>query len=154
MAESIAEFFLEHFREHARECAYAQRRGYRTEKVTYGQVLDEALCFAQELERREIAKGDRVVLWAESSAEWAGAFFGCALQGIVVVPMDDGASPDFVRRVSAQVQAKLMVASRRNRAAIGDAPAPAVAIEDLSLSTGSPERSSGADLPGRDDILE
>src|SRR5215831_5750249 len=153
MAESIAEFFLEHFREHARESAYAQRRGYRTEKVTYGQVLGHASHFAQELQRREITKGDRIMLWAENSAEWAAAFFGCALRGIVVIPMDDRASPDFARRVCAQVRAKLVVASHRNRAAIGDAPVPAVAIEALSSATGSPQPSTSADLPGRDNIL-
>jgi len=154
MAESIAEFFLKHFREHAREYAYTQRRGYRTAKVTYGEVLNDALRFADELERRDIAKSDRIMLWAENSAKWASVFFSCALQGIVVVPMDDGASPDFVRRVCAQVGAKLVVASHRNRAAIGNAPAPALAIEDLSGATGSPERTTGAHLPGRDDILE
>ena len=154
MAESIAEFLLKHFREHAREYAYTQRRGYRTAKVTYGEVLNEALRFADELERRDIAKSDRIMLWAENSAKWASVFFSCALQGIVVVPMDDGASPDFVRRVCAQVGAKLVVASHRNRAAIGNAPAPALAIEDLSGATGSPERTTGAHLPGRDDILE
>jgi long-chain acyl-CoA synthetase len=154
MAESIAEFFLEHFGEHARECAYAQRRGYRTEKVTYGQVLDQALRFAQELVRRGVAKGDRIILWAENSAEWASAFFSCALQGIVVVPMDDGASPDFVWRVCAQVRAKLVVASHRNRASIDDPPAPVVTIEDLSSAPGFPEGSDGTNLPARDDILQ
>jgi long-chain acyl-CoA synthetase len=154
MAESIAEFLLEHFREHARECAYAQRRGYRTEKVTYRQLLDEALRFALELERRGVAKGDRIMLWAENSAEWAAAFFGCALQGIVVVPMDDGASPDFVRRVCVQVRAKLVVASHRNRASLDDPPAPFIAIENLSATTGSSQRSTGNNLPARDDILQ
>ena len=154
MAESIPEFFLKHFRERSRETAYAQRRGYRTEKVTYGQVLDEALRFAQELQSRGIAKGDRIILWAENSAEWAAAFFGCTLHGVVVVPMDDGASSDFVRRVCAQVRAKLLVASHRNRVSIDDLPAPVLAIEDLSAANGSAERSTGGDLPARDDILE
>jgi long-chain acyl-CoA synthetase len=154
MAESIAEFFLKHFREHAREWAYAQRRGYRTEKVTYGQVLDQALRFGQELKRRGVAKGDRIMLWAENSAGWAASFFGCVLQGIVVVPMDDGASPDFVRRVCAQVRAKLVVASHRNRASIGDPPAPVVTIEDLSPVPDFPERSAATNLPARDDILQ
>jgi len=61
MAESIAEFFLEHFQAHRQECAYRQRRGYRTESFTYGEVLEMALGFARELESRGIAKGDRVI---------------------------------------------------------------------------------------------
>ncbi|HWI68684.1 MAG TPA: AMP-binding protein, partial [Nitrospiraceae bacterium] len=82
MGESIAEFFLEHFRAHGRECAYAQRRGYRTEKVTYAQVVDRAFGFAQELARLAINKGDPILLWGENSADWAAVFFGCALRGV------------------------------------------------------------------------
>ncbi|MBZ5684886.1 MAG: AMP-binding protein [Acidobacteriia bacterium] len=152
MTESIAEFFLEHFRTHARECAYAQRRGYRTEKVTYGQVVEWAFGFAQELERRSVAKGDRVMLWAENSAEWAAVFFGCALRGVVVVPMDDGASADFARRVCGQVSAKLVVASERHRQEVGDL-LPMLGLEELPHSPVDPA-SSGRDMPGRDDILQ
>jgi len=154
MAESIAEFFVEQFRARAPECAYAQRRGYRLEKTTYGQVLDEALAFAQDLERRDVAKGDRIVLWGENSAEWVATFFGCALRGVVVVPMDDPTPPDFVRRVSEQVGAKLIVASRRNQAFLGNLGAALVAMEELG-KTSRAEQSAGArDFPRHDDTLE
>ena len=72
------------------------------------------LAFAGELDRRGIAKGERVMLWGENSAEWVAAFFGCTLRGVVVVPMDDGASADFAARVFRQVQAKLLVSSRQH----------------------------------------
>jgi long-chain acyl-CoA synthetase len=152
MAESIAEFFLEHFRAHAWECAYVQRRGYRTEKVTYAQVLDRAFGFAQELERRDVAKSDRIMLWAENSAEWAAVFFGCALRGVVVVPMDDGASADFARRVCGQVGAKLVIAPAGHREALADLAVPTLGLEDLPQSGAS--AMSGRDMPGRDDILQ
>ena len=153
MADSIATFFLDHFRAHAGEYAYAQRRGYRTERVTYRQVLDRAFAFACELERRGIAKGDHVLLWAENSAEWVAAFFGCALRGIVVVPMDDGVPPDFARKVCAQVNVRLVVASPRNRASAGDSLGPVFALEDIAHGSAR-EPSSINDLPGRDDVLE
>ncbi len=153
MAESIAEFFLEHFRAHTQECAYVQRHGYRTEKVTYGHVVERAFGFAQELERRSVAKGDRVMLWGENSAEWAAVFFGCALRGVVVVPMDDGASADFAGRVSAQVGAKLVVASGRHRDEVGDLSVPFMGLEELPQSRQEPSP-SGCDMPGRDDILQ
>lgn len=119
MAESLAEFFLEHFSAHASECAYKQKRGYRMESCTYGDVLQLASAFAEELDRRGIAKGERVVLWDENSAEWVAAFFGCTLRGVVVVPMDDGASADFGARVFRQVQAKLLVSSRQHASDAG-----------------------------------
>ncbi|HKV76999.1 MAG TPA: AMP-binding protein [Candidatus Sulfotelmatobacter sp.] len=153
MAESIAEFFLEHFRGHARECAYVQRRGYRTEKITYGKVVERAFGFAQELERRSVVKGDRIMLWGENSAEWAAVFFGCALRGVVVVPMDDGASPDFARRVCAQVGAKLFVVSGRHREEVGDLSVPVMGLEELAHLR-QESAPSGRDMPGRDDILQ
>jgi long-chain acyl-CoA synthetase len=153
MAESIAEFFLEHFRANAQQCAYARRRGYRTEKVTYAQVVDRAFGFAQELERRACGKGDRIMLWGQNSAEWAAVFFGCALRGVVVVPMDDGASADFARRVCAQVGAKLVVASCGHREALADLAIPILDLEDLPRAAQVPE-TSGSDMPGRDDILQ
>jgi long-chain acyl-CoA synthetase len=114
MAASIAEFFLENFQFHRHDCAYRQRRGYRTESFTYHQVLELALGFAHELERRGVSKGDRVMLWGENSAEWVAAFFGCALCGVIVVPMDDTSAADFATRVFQRVSAKLLVASRRH----------------------------------------
>src|SRR5246127_1720162 len=153
MAESIAEFFLEHFRAHARECAYAQRRGYRTEKFTYGQVVERAFGFAQELERRSVAKGDRVMLWGENSAEWAAVFFGCALRGVVVVPMDDGAAADFARRVCGQVGTKLVVASGKHREEVGDLDVPVIGLEELAHLRQQPGH-GGSHRPGRDDILQ
>jgi len=98
MSESMTEFFLENFQAHPDERAYGQRCGYRMEWFTYGQVLEMALQFRRELEARGIVKGDRVMLWGENCAEWVAAFFGCALCGVIVVPMDDGASADFARQ--------------------------------------------------------
>ncbi len=114
MAESIAEFFTEHFRAHRRETAYRQRRGYRMESFTYGEVLEMAFGFACKLEARGITKGDRVMVWGENCAEWVAVFFGCALRGVIVVPMDDGSAADFALRVFQRVEAKLLVGSRRH----------------------------------------
>jgi long-chain acyl-CoA synthetase len=114
MAESLAEFFSENFQTHRHECAYRQHRGYRTESFTYGQVMEMAFGVARKLEARGIAKGDRVMLWGENCAEWVAVFFGCALAGVIVVPMDDGSAADFAMRVFRQVEAKMLVGSRRH----------------------------------------
>src|SRR5579863_10210809 len=114
MSESLAEFFLENSDEHGDECAYRQRLGYRMEAFTYGEVIDLAWRFAQELDARGIARGDRVMVWGSNCAEWVAAFLGCALKGVVVVPMDDGASADFAWRVAQQVDAKLLVGGRQH----------------------------------------
>src|SRR3984957_17779920 len=158
MAESLAEFFTIHFQAHRLERAYGQRRGYRMEWFTYGQVLAMASRFARELEARQIGDGDRVLLWGENRTEWVAAFFGCALRGVVVVPMDNGASADFAARVCRQVEAKLLVCSRPHaQETPGEFPAavPTVILEDLAQEL---EHHSAVQIPtialGRDDILQ
>ncbi len=157
MAESLAEFFLANFRAHRDERAYGQRCGYRMEWFTYGQVLEMAVRFAGDLEARGVGKGERVMLWGENCAEWVAAFFGCALRGVVVVPMDDGASAEFAGRVAGQVGAKLWVCSRRHAEHADEVGAvPHVVLEDLSQKAGETPAllldSQGA--IGRDDILQ
>src|SRR3954453_16084808 len=133
MAESLADFFVDHFSRHAHDCAYRQKRGYSTESFTYAAVLDLASRCAAEVNRRGIRKGERVMLWGANCAEWVSVFFGCALSGAVVVPMDDGSSPDFATRVAQQVEPRLLVASRehmRDWKSSSD-PTQALILEDL-----------------------
>ena len=111
--QSLIEY-LENFQRHAAETAYVHRRGYRTQRWSCGEVAETAFQFARELEARSIGKRDRVMIWGENCAAWVAAFFGCALRGAVLVPMDNAASPDFALRVHQQVQAKLMICSREH----------------------------------------
>lgn len=134
MGDSIAGFFRVNFEKHGDECAYKQRRGYRTESFTYREVLGMAGRLAAILDRRGVAKGDRVMIWGENCAEWVAAFFGCALRGVVVVPMDDGAAAEFAAKVYREVGARLLLASRA-RAPQGSFATPnsLMVLEELSL---------------------
>ncbi|PYX43299.1 MAG: AMP-binding protein [Acidobacteria bacterium] len=122
--------YVEDFLAHGSECACVQRRGYRTERWSYRKIAERALQVARELEAREISKGDRILLWGENCAEWVAVFLGCALRGVITVPMDDAASADFAGRVWAEVDARLLVCSRKHPPL---APGAAVLIlEELS----------------------
>jgi long-chain acyl-CoA synthetase len=101
--------FLEDYRARGRETAFAHRRGLRWERWGYAGVAEAAAGFARELEARRIGRGDRVLFWAENSAEWVAAFYGCLLRGAVVVPLDVESAPDFVERVRQQTQARLLL---------------------------------------------
>jgi long-chain acyl-CoA synthetase len=90
-------------------CAYVFPRGYRRERWSYARVAGVAYQFARELEARKIVKGDAVLLWAPNGAEWVAAFLGCAVCGVIAVPLDDAANADFAQRISAQVRTKLVV---------------------------------------------
>jgi long-chain acyl-CoA synthetase len=124
---SVVEY-LDSFLRRGRECAYLQRRGYRTVRWSYRQVAETAFQFARELEKRGIGKGERVLLWGPNSAEWVTAFFGCALRGTVVVPIDEASAVDFAQRINQQVVGRLMVCSREHAAAV---PIPVLVLEDL-----------------------
>jgi long-chain acyl-CoA synthetase len=147
---SVGEY-LESFLRRGRECAYVQRRGYRAERWSYRQVAEAAFRFARELEKRGIGKGDRVLLWGPNSAEWVAVFFGCALRGAIVVPLDEAGAADFAQRIYQQVDGKLLVCSREHaRPAI-----PVVTLEDLqeilSIYAAAPYEAPATDPA---DILE
>src|SRR5271154_2131088 len=166
MAESLAEFFLANFQAHRDQRAYGQRCGYRMEWFSYGQVLEMAVRFAGDLEARGIGKGERVMLWGENCAEWVAAFFGCALSGVVVVPMDDGASAEFAGRVAGQVGARLWVCSRRHATENVAGLVPVMILEEVKVpalslqkTRGQGRGTLGGGTPallsiGRDDILQ
>jgi long-chain acyl-CoA synthetase len=117
---------LDDFKKHEREIAIVRYQGVRRRESTYGRIAHLAGLFAAYLEDHNIGLGDRVLLWAENSAEWVAAFYGCMLRGVMVVPLDAFGSADFATRVAADVQPKL---------AVGDAALLSKLTEDLSLLT-------------------
>ena len=147
--------YLQDFQTLGDECAYVQHRGYRTERWSYARVANAATGFAQHLSEIGIQRGDRAMLWGENCAEWVAVFFGCALAGVIVVPMDDGATADFALRVFHQVGAKLLVGSRQHvseSAAAGSAIAT-LSLDDLAHSL-EPSPSTPPLALDRDDILQ
>src|SRR4051794_18207352 len=125
--------FLNDFRSHGSDCAFVQKKGYRHERWSYAQVADLAANFAAKLEALGLEQGDRLMLWGENSAEWVGVFFGCALRGVIVVPIDHASTFDFVARVAQQVEPKLLVGSRAHILEnSGRLVMAALSLEDIS----------------------
>jgi long-chain acyl-CoA synthetase len=150
--DSIAELVPDFLRRE-REIAYVFRRGYRMVRWSYGEVGRVAFQFARELEERGIGKGDRVLLWGENCAEWVAAFWGCALRGVVTVPVDRISSPDFARRIAEQVDAKLLLGSADSLAAISHISGFRLEAlrDDLARHSIAPYKAVEAN---RDDIAE
>ena len=122
--------------------AYVFPRGYRHERWSYQRVAQVAYQFARELQARHIAKGDAVLLWSSNCAEWVAAFLGCALCGVVAVPVDDASSPDFARRISAQVLTKLILCPRERAAVFDGLLSGKAAIDPACLETAVAQHSS------------
>ncbi len=100
---------VDDFRRYNREIAVIRYRGNRRRVSTYGEIARLAGRFAALLTLKGIGPGDRVVLWAENSAEWIAAFHGCILRGVLVVPLDAYGSADFASRVASDVKPRLAV---------------------------------------------
>ncbi len=140
---------VDDFGRHGKQIAVVAPRGVRQRKTSYGQLATLSRRFAGELEKRGIVKGDRVLLWGENSAEWVAVFFGCVLRGVLPVPVDVGSSPEFVRRVEAEVSPKL-IATDASRLPIFSNVEKTILLEELAGTIGTRLGSAAGDLEESD----
>ena len=83
--------------------------GYRTWSYSYADTTTRARAFASKLHHAGIVRGQHVIIWSENRPEWIMALWGCLLRGVVLVPIDYRASADFLRRVAAIVDARVIL---------------------------------------------
>ena len=83
--------------------------GYRTRTFTYRDTTARARDFAAALHAAGIVKGQHVVIWSENRPEWIVALWGCLLRGVVLVPIDYRASPEFLLKVAEIVDARAIL---------------------------------------------
>jgi len=100
---------LDDFRRYDRQIAVVRHQGIRRRATSYGEIARLAGRVAALLVQRGIGPGDRVLLWAENSAEWIAVLYGCMLRGVLAVPLDAYGSVEFATRVAADVQPRLAV---------------------------------------------
>src|SRR3984885_115074 len=132
---------LDDFRRFDRAIAVVRYRGNRRRVTTYGEIATLAGRFASLLTKRGIGQGDRILIWADNSAEWIAAFHGCLLRGVLAVPLDANGTADFAARVAADVNPSLAVG---DAALISQLPAgiPRIQFEDWGAQL--PKQESGA----------
>ncbi len=125
---------IDDFRRFDREIAVVRYQGNRRRATTYGELARLAGRFAAFLAGQGIGAGDRVLLWAENSAEWIAAFYGCLLRGVLAVPLDAAGTADFAARVAADVNPRLAVGDslllRKLAAAHAGSAVPTLAFEN------------------------
>jgi long-chain acyl-CoA synthetase len=148
--DTLIDFF--HDLARARGSFLVYDNGFRSRSHTYGDVAQAARDFASALRALGLQKGDKVVLWSENRPEWVVAFWGCLLRGVVVVPVDYRASPDFLARVSRIVSARLVLVGQEVPPLVAGPEAPVWKLHELSWPhgrtfTGQPT-TGGADTAG------
>jgi long-chain acyl-CoA synthetase len=117
---------LENFRKFGGDAAVVERQGYRRKSRTYAELSSDAENWGGLLADRGVGAGDRVLLWGANSTEWVAAFWGVMLRAAVAVPMDGGATREFVERTVRESGAKLVLRDR-------GLPEPACGVASLVL---------------------
>jgi long-chain acyl-CoA synthetase len=114
---------VEDFARLRKDVAFVAPWGLREKRTSYKLLARVCRRFAAELTKRDIQKGDRVLIWADNSAEWVAAFFGCVMRGVLPVPIDAASPLDFALRVQREVAAKLILSDTSRIGALRDMPA-------------------------------
>jgi len=120
---------MELFAKFGGDAAVVQRRGYRREKRTYGELHSDAIFWSFAFGVRGIVPGDGVLLWGANSGAWIACFWAIQLRGAIAVPMDAGASLEFVKKTELDAGAKLIVRARELPEL--DTGIPSVTLDDL-----------------------
>ena len=84
--------------------------GFRSVSRSYEEVGRAARALAARLAAAGVRQGDRIIIWGENRPEWVAALWAAIISGIVVVPIDYRSSLDFVGRIRAIVDAKVVLA--------------------------------------------
>jgi long-chain acyl-CoA synthetase len=125
--------------------------GYRSWIYTYAQVGAAARRFAARLRMHGIRKGDKVIIWSENRPEWIACFWGCVLEGVIVVPIDYRASAGLLRRVLEIVDARAILIGDELQLPTWERQPPVWRLADLDW----PANGGGSSVrTGKDDIAE
>ena len=128
--------------------------GFRSRSYSYGEVANAARGLAARLHELGLRKGDKIVFWSENRPEWIVAFWACLLRGLIVVPIDYRASPDFLARVVDIVSARLILIGQDVPPFTAPGGVPVWKLAECEWRADA----AALDLPGvpivRDDIAE
>jgi long-chain acyl-CoA synthetase len=146
--ETLLDFFSDLSRARGPFLVYDD--GFRSHTYSYQEVGRSARGFAAQLHAHGLRKDDKVMFWSENRPEWIIAFWGCLLGGIVVVPIDYRASPDFLARVAGIVDAKLVLIGQDVPPLRAPLRAPVWKLHELAWPDGEPPPQNVT----RDDVAE
>jgi long-chain acyl-CoA synthetase len=135
------------FRRYGEQIAVVTHRGNRRFSTSYARLADLSARCALSFDQRGLKPGDRVLLWGNNSVEWVAAFFGCILRGIVAVPLDAAGSLELARRVTAEVQPRLLVGDLVLLEKL-NLEIPLLGLDDFSTGLPPPDDTGYTPAPG------
>lgn len=129
--ETLQDLVLEGGARFDRRPALMIRPFFRTRTWRYRDLAAAVPRAAHVLADAGIRPGDRVLIWAVNRPEWGIAFFSIIHAGAVAVPLDVRHTVDFGRKIAAQTEAKIVVASKQTEASAKELGLPIIWIESL-----------------------
>jgi len=100
------------FTDRGDKTAMVFRSGVRRFVYSYSEFNTLILQMGTLLGNRGITKGDRVMIWAPNSPWWAVAYWGCAINGVIVVPVDFSSGKERAESIAEVTECKLILQSR------------------------------------------
>lgn len=119
----------EHF--HSKIALIEPAGGDSLTTLTYQELQDRVQRFAGFLQQQQLSKGQRIMIWSPSRADWLVAYFGSLLLGLVVVPLDVNTKEDFIHRLVEITDAKYLITTRKNYEDLVVPPLPFIDIDAL-----------------------
>src|SRR6266704_3152716 len=106
------------------------------EKVTYGELQNQAEAAARFLSSREIRAGDRCAILADNDIVWCAAYLGILRLGAVAVPFDTHYAPQQIAKLLTDSGAKIIFTTECYAAAVQEARGLAGSSVQLALLRG------------------
>lgn len=103
--------------------------------LTYEMLQQQARNFCGYLQQQHVQKGDRLLLWSESSTNWMIAYLGTLLIGGVIVPLDVKSKPDFVAKIADITEAKYLISPQKQWATLPQSALSFIDIDALPSAT-------------------
>ena len=88
------------------------RTEYRTHETKYGDLDDASRRGVALLAALGLRPGDAAIIWGANGPAWVTALLALFRSGVVAVPLDARSRPEFVARVAAATDSRLLIHSR------------------------------------------
>src|ERR1700722_17018429 len=95
--------------------------GFQARHYSYREIATRARAFAAKLREQGIGRDEKIILCGENRPEWIIALWGCLLEGVIAVPLDYRSSREFVERINAIVEARMILTGDEAGLYSGDA---------------------------------
>src|SRR5438105_10115106 len=103
--------------------------------LSYHAALERVRGFAGYLQQLHIEKGDCLLIWSPSTADWLIAYLGALLVGAVIVPLDVNSKEDFLLRVAELTDTKLLITTQKQFAGLKQTSLPLIDLDALPQAT-------------------